>query len=73
MFIENINNLETTHCLIVQPDSFVVNYELWKNEFLKYDYIGAPWSDKVKINSNVTLNLKKILLVMVGFHYEAAS
>ena len=26
---------ETSHCLIVQADSFVVNSNLWKNEFLE--------------------------------------
>ncbi len=34
---------ETSHCLIVQADSFVVNSDLWKKEFLEYDYIGGPW------------------------------
>jgi predicted nucleotidyltransferase len=27
----------------VQYDGFVLNPESWTNEFLKYDYIGAPW------------------------------
>ena len=40
---------KTSHCLIVQADSFVVNYERWTEEFLKFDYIGAPWPDKVMI------------------------
>ena len=39
----------TSYCLIVQSDSFVVNYERWTEEFLKFDYIGAPWPDKVMI------------------------
>ena len=30
---------ETSHCLIVQSDSFVVNSNLWKEEFLEFDYI----------------------------------
>lgn len=30
--------------LIVQNDSFITNPEKWTNEFLKYDYIGAPWT-----------------------------
>ena len=50
---------ETTHCLVVQADSFVVNHKLWKDEFLKYDYIGAPWSDELVINQNLVLNVKK--------------
>ena len=41
---------ETSHCLIVQADSFVVNSDLWKDEFLKYDYIGGPWPNKIQVN-----------------------
>jgi hypothetical protein len=50
---------ETSHCLIVQADSFVVNAELWKKEFLDYDYIGGPWPDSIQVNPNLLLNLKK--------------
>ena len=50
---------DTSHCLIVQADSFVVNSKLWKNEFLEYDYIGGPWPNKIKVNSNLVLNLEK--------------
>ncbi len=50
---------ETSHCLVIQSDSFVVNSELWKNDFLKYDYIGAPWPNEIKINSNLVLDMKK--------------
>ena len=49
----------TSHCLIVQADSFVINSSLWTNEFLKYDYIGGPWPDKIEINPNLVLDLKK--------------
>ena len=48
---------ETSHCLIVQADSFVVNSKLWKDEFLKFDYIGGPWPDKIQINPNLILHL----------------
>ena len=49
----------TSHCLIVQADSFVINSDLWKNEFLEYDYIGGPWPNKIKINSNLIFHLEK--------------
>ena len=29
--------------LLAQNDGYVVDGSLWKEEFLKYDYIGAPW------------------------------
>jgi hypothetical protein len=35
--------VETEYVLIVQYDGFVLNPDSWESEFLKYDYIGAPW------------------------------
>ena len=50
---------ETSHCLIVQADSFVVNSNLWKSEFLEFDYIGGPWPNKIEVKPNLILNLEK--------------
>ena len=36
----------TDYCLIVQNDGFIVNPNEWTDEFLQYDYIGAPWELK---------------------------
>ena len=30
-----------------------------KDEFLKFDYIGAPWSNKLQINPKLILNVEK--------------
>jgi len=35
--------INTKYALIVQNDGYVVNPDTWEEEFLKYDYIGAPW------------------------------
>ncbi|MBI3633927.1 MAG: GNAT family N-acetyltransferase [Candidatus Vogelbacteria bacterium] len=35
--------VETDFVLLVQYDGFVINPESWEDNFLKYDYIGAPW------------------------------
>lgn len=35
--------IETSHALIVQTDGFVYNDSNWNNDWLEYDYIGAPW------------------------------
>jgi hypothetical protein len=35
--------LTTEHFMVVQWDSWIVNADRWRPEFLKYDYIGAPW------------------------------
>jgi hypothetical protein len=35
--------INTEFALIIQDDGFVINPEMWSSDFLKYDYIGAPW------------------------------
>lgn len=35
--------VDTEFCLMVQPDGFVTNPLMWTDDFLNYDYIGAPW------------------------------
>lgn len=35
--------IHTDYALIVHADGFVVHPEMWRDEFLDYDYIGAPW------------------------------
>lgn len=32
-----------THCLHVEWDARILNPQMWNPEWLKYDYIGAPW------------------------------
>jgi hypothetical protein len=36
-------HINTDHVLIIQDDGFVVNAHKWDDEFMKYDYIGAPF------------------------------
>ena len=60
IIIEDLHKyFKTSHCLIVQADSFVVNSDLWKDKFLEYDYIGGPWPNKIQINQNLVLHLEK--------------
>jgi len=59
-----INYIETDFCLIVQYDGYVLHPELWKPEFLNYDYIGAPWwySDSYNVgNGGFSLRSRKLL------------
>lgn len=35
--------IDTTHCLIVQWDGFILDAGAWDPAFLDLDYIGAPW------------------------------
>lgn len=34
------------HVLIIQSDGYVINDDAWSDDFLNYDYIGAPWNYK---------------------------
>ena len=35
--------IKTEFALLVHYDGFVVHPEMWRDEFLEYDYIGSPW------------------------------
>jgi hypothetical protein len=35
--------IDTEFALIMQDDGFVTGPNQWRDEFLEYDYIGAPW------------------------------
>ena len=35
--------ISTDFALLVHCDGFVVNPDMWRDEFLDYDYIGSPW------------------------------
>jgi hypothetical protein len=35
--------VNTDFCLIFQDDGFIINPDLWKDDFYNYDYIGSPW------------------------------
>ena len=68
IIIEDLHKyFKTSHCLVVQPDSFVVDSDLWKDEFLQFDYIGAPWSEKLQVNPSLILNMKKNCVGNGGF------
>ena len=38
-----VKYVDTEFVLLVQYDGFILNPVSWTDEFLKYDYIGAPW------------------------------
>ena len=73
MFLELGKHVSTSHTLIVQHDSCISHPELWKDEWLEYDYAGAPWpivennyltdgGDRVRVgNGGFSLRSKKIL------------
>jgi hypothetical protein len=56
--------IHTQFCLVTQWDGWVINYNAWDSEFLKYDYIGAIWpeySENQIGNGGFSLRSKKLL------------
>lgn len=54
--------VETSHALVVQADGYVLNGESWTDEFLNYDYIGAPFNpSNVVGNGGFSLRSKKLM------------
>ena len=43
MVYELTDHINTDFCLVVHADGFVIHPDLWRDEFLEYDYIGSPW------------------------------
>lgn len=39
-------HVHTPHVLVTQWDGFVRDATAWRDEFLQYDYLGAPWHDQ---------------------------
>jgi len=35
--------VDTDYCILIHPDGFIVNPDIWDDEWLKYDYIGSPF------------------------------
>jgi hypothetical protein len=52
------------HCLFIHEDGYVLNGAAWTDEFLEYDYLGAPWwyGDRFNVgNGGFSLRSKKYL------------
>jgi len=53
--------LNTDFCMVVQTDGFFVNPDAWTDDFLNYDYIGAPWPDGGVGNGGFSIRSKSLL------------
>lgn len=66
--------IKTSHVLIIHPDGYVLNWEAWNNEWLKYDYIGATWwyKDNMNVgNGGFSLRSKKLCDIMAKYELTA--
>ncbi len=69
--------VETSHCLFIHHDGYVIHPELWKDEWLNFDYCGAPWplpqddysyrdeaGNIVRVGNSVGLRSKKLMEII---------
>lgn len=69
--IDNLfDNIYTEYALIVQWDGYVINGSRWIDDFLQFDYIGAPWPQfddgNTVGNGGFSLRSKRLLNVCRG-------
>lgn len=64
------DHIDTSHALVTQWDSFILDGRSWDGHFLDYDYIGAPWphfSDLKRVgNGGFSLRSKRLLEACVS-------
>ena len=76
-------HIDTEFCILIHDDGFIVNSESWREEFLNYDYIGAPWplpndnfsfrdinGELIRVGNSVSLRSKKLLDLPVNLNLE---
>ena len=44
--------IQTDFALVVQYDGYVIHPDEWRDAFLKYDYIGAPWPKDIHFDTD---------------------
>jgi Protein of unknown function (DUF5672) len=70
--------VDTEYVLTIHIDGFILNPDVWRDEFLEYDYIGAPWTtdnsyDGIRIgNSGFCLRSKKFLEISKTIKYTGS-
>lgn len=66
--IKELNQyVKTEYVLVIQYDGFILNPDAWTDEFIQYDYIGAPWwydDGKNVGNGGFSLRSRKLLEIL---------
>lgn len=76
-------HVDTEFAILIHDDGFIVNPELWQDDFLNYDYIGAPWpipndnfsfldinGELIRCGNSVSLRSKKLIDLPVKLNME---
>lgn len=66
--------VDTDYAMLIHADGYVINPKSWRDEFLEYDYVGAPWplpqddysyrtpeGELIRVGNSVSLRSKRIL------------
>jgi len=66
-------HVDTEFLILIHDDGFIIHPEMWRDEFLEYDYIGAPWplpnddfsfrdinGELIRVGNSVSLRSKKL-------------
>lgn len=64
MIRELVNYVDTEYVLCVQWDAYLLNPDAWTDDYLQYDYVGAPWwfsDDRNVGNGGFSLRSAKFL------------
>lgn len=75
--------VDTDFALFIHDDGYVINPDLWNDDWLQYDFIGAPWplpqddysyrDDKgrlQRVGNSVGLRSKKLLVAPSLYNFE---
>ena len=60
-----------SHILFIESDSALVNPRAWRESFLAYDYIGAPWPGGIVGNGGFTLISLRMLAAIAALKLAA--
>lgn len=68
------NYVDTDFAMLIHADGYVINPQAWKDEFLAYDYIGAPWplptddysyrtpsGELIRVGNSVSIRSRRLL------------
>lgn len=75
MIYELYNYVQTDFAMVIHADGYVVRPDLWRKEFLNFDFIGAPWplpidsysyrspesTEIIRVGNSVSIRSKRIL------------
>jgi hypothetical protein len=63
MWYELPDHIETKWAINIQWDSWISDPDYWTDEFLQYDYVGAPWwyDDNLNVGNGCALRSRSLM------------